>query len=180
MQKESAVTTEQELLPNNRTTLDNPSPPIFDGGTDEERQEILDLYYTFLRANDALDIPALRTLWSHNPNNIYFNTNGYAYHGLADWENIWRHYTGRLTLEKPSPSGQVRLTIRGDMALLTDDRIGRFRGYVSGKEEPDIAFSQQPYVRLTSVYLREKGGWRVIHSHFSSGHDGPRPDQRGG
>jgi hypothetical protein len=169
---------EQTLLPNNRTPDDNPAPPIFDGGTDEERRELLDLYYRFLRANDALDIPALRTLWSHDPRNIYFNTNGYAYHGLADWENIWRHYAGRLTLERPSPSGQIRLTIRDGMALLTDDHLGRFRGYVQGQEEPDIAFGQQPYVRVTSVYLKEDGEWRVIHAHFSSGNVGPRPDQR--
>jgi SnoaL-like domain len=162
----------------NRTPDDNPAEPIFDGGGEEERREILDLYYAFLRANDALDIETLRTLWSPDPSNVYFNTNGYTYHGLEDWTNIWRHYRGRLTLDKPSPSGQIRLTIRDGMALLTDDRLGRFRGYVAGKEEPDIAFNQQPYVRLTNVYLKENGEWRVIHAHFSSGHDGPRPDQR--
>jgi hypothetical protein len=162
----------------NRTPDDNPAEPIFDGGSEDERREILDLYYAFLRANDALDIETLRTLWSPDPRNVYFNTNGYTYHGLEDWTNIWRHYRGRLTLDKPSPSGQIRLTIRDGMALLTDDRLGRFRGYVSGKEEPDIAFSQQPYVRLTNVYLKENGEWRVVHAHFSSGHDGPRPDQR--
>ena len=46
---------DRALLPN-RTPDDNPSPPIFDGGTPEDRQQILDLYYQFLRANDALDI----------------------------------------------------------------------------------------------------------------------------
>jgi hypothetical protein len=169
---------EQPLLPN-RTPDDSPAAPIFDGGTDAERQEILDLYYRFLRANDALDIPALRTLWSPDPRNVYFNTNGYTYRGRDDWENIWRHYSGVLTLEKPSPSGQLRLTIRDGLAVLTDDRLERHRGYVAGKEEPDIAFSNQPYVRVTNVYLKENGEWRVVHAHFSSGHDGPRPDERG-
>jgi hypothetical protein len=154
------------------------APPIFDGGAREDQDALLKLYYDLRLANDALDKKALRNVWSTDPECIFFNTNGHAYQGIEDWDHIWDHYKTRLRLVKPGGSGTIRITIRGDMALITDDDVGRYWDWTGNKERPDFLVDQ-PYIRATQVCLKEKDGWRAIHAHFSSGRRGKRPDQGG-
>jgi hypothetical protein len=154
------------------------APPVFDGGTEADRAALLRLYYDFRLANDALDGTALRKVWSADPSTVFFNTNGHAYHGLDDWLKIWDHYRTRLQLVKPGGSGTIRITVRGDMALITDDRVGRYWRWMGREDQPDFLVDK-PYIRATQVCLREGGGWKVVHAHFSSGSVGPRPDQTG-
>jgi hypothetical protein len=109
---------------------------------------------------------------------VYFNTNGHAYHGLEDWLHIWDHYRTRLQLVKPGGSGTIRITVRGEMALITDDRVGRYWKWIGEREEPSF-LTEKPYIRATMVCLRGPGGWKMMHGHFSSGRTGKRPDQGG-
>jgi len=153
-------------------------PPAFDGGADADRDALLRLYYDFRLANDALDQPALRKVWSTAAWCEFFNTNGHTYHGLEDWMNIWTHYTARLRLVKPGGSGRIRIVIRGDMALITDDNVGRYWTWIGAREQPTFLVDK-PYVRATQVCLKDGGAWKVVHAHFSSGRSGPRPDQGG-
>lgn len=151
-------------------------PPIFDGGSEADRQQLLGLYDDFRRANDALDGAALRKVWSADPHTVFFNTNGHAYYGIDDWLKIWDHYRTRLELVKPGGSGAIRIVIRGDMALITDDHVGRFWKWIGQEGEPDFLIGK-PYIRATMVCVREDERWMVVHAHFSSGNIGPRPDQ---
>ena len=98
-------------------------PPIFDGGSPKDHAELLRLYFDFRLANDGLDNDALRKIWEPDAGHVYFNTNGHAYHGLEDWLHIWDHYRTRLQLVKPGGSGTIRITVRGEMALITDDML---------------------------------------------------------
>ncbi len=129
-------------------------------------------------ANDGLDNDALRKIWNPDPGHIYFNTNGHAYHGLEDWLSIWDHYRTRLQLVKAGGSGTIRITVRGDMALITDDRVGRYWKWMGREVEPTF-LTDKPYIRATMACLREPGGWKMMHAHFSSGRNGKRPDQGG-
>ena len=151
---------------------------MFDGGTEKDRDELLALYYAFRLANDALDGEALRRVWSTAPEHVYFNTNGHAYRGLDDWLHIWDHYRTRLKLVRPGGSGEIRIVVRGEMALITDDHVGRFWRWAGSEEEPNFLI-EKPYIRATQVCLREGGQWKVMHAHFSSGRSGLRPDQGG-
>jgi hypothetical protein len=153
-------------------------PPVFDGGAPEDRERLLRLYYEFRLANDGLDNEALRPLWSGDPGCVFFNTNGHAYHGIDDWLHIWDHYRTRLELVRPGGSGTIRITVRGDMALITDDHVGRYWRWRGREAEPSF-LTDKPYIRATLVCLRDGGGWRAIHGHFSSGRTGKRPDQGG-
>lgn len=152
--------------------------PVFDGGVAEDRERLLRLYYDFRLANDGLDNEALRGLWSDDPGCVFFNTNGHAYQGLDDWLHIWDHYRTRLELVRPGGSGTIRITVRGDMALITDDHVGRYWRWRGREEEPSFLI-EKPYIRATVVCVREAGAWRTIHGHFSSGRTGRRPDQGG-
>lgn len=68
--------------------------------------------------------------------------------------------------------------VRGDMALITDDHVGRFWKWAGQETEPDF-LTDKPYIRATQVCLRTHGRWQVVHAHFSSGRTGKRPDQGG-
>jgi hypothetical protein len=154
------------------------APPIFDGGTEEDRDALLRVYYDFRLANDGLNNGALRKLWSPDPRHVFFNTNGHDYQGLEDWLNIWDHYRTRLQLVRPGGSGQIRILIRGDMALITDDHVGRYWKWIGAAEEPNFLIDK-PYIRVTAVCLKQDGRWWMVHGHFSSGRTGKRPDQGG-
>jgi SnoaL-like protein len=153
-------------------------PPIFDGGTAQDHAALLRLYFDLRLANDGLDNDALRKIWEPDAGHIYFNTNGHAYHGLEDWLHIWDHYRTRLSLVKPGGSGTIRITVRGDMALITDDRVGRYWKWIGQREEPSF-LTEKPYIRATLGCLRGPRGWKMMHAHFSSGRTGKRPDQGG-
>jgi hypothetical protein len=79
---------------------------------------------------------------------------------------------------KPGGSGTIRITVRGDMALITDDRVGRYWKWIGQRVEPAF-LTDKPYIRATMACLRGPGGWKMMHAHFSSGRTGKRPDQGG-
>ena len=151
---------------------------VFEGGSAEDRERLLKLYFDFRLANDGLNNEALRPLWTRDPASVFFNTNGHAYHGIDDWVHIWDHYRTRLMLVRPGGSGTIRITVRGEMALITDDRVGRYWRWMGREEQPNFLV-EKPYIRATLVCVRDGGVWRAIHGHFSSGRPGLRPDQGG-
>jgi hypothetical protein len=153
-------------------------PPAFDGGAAEDHERLLRLYYDFRLANDGLDNDALRKIWTRDPSSVFFNTNGHAYHGIDDWLHIWDHYRTRLELVRPGGSGAIRIAVRGDMALITDDRVGRYWRWMGQEDQPNFLIDR-PYIRATVVCVRENGEWKAMHGHFSSGRTGKRPDQGG-
>ena len=153
-------------------------PTVFDGGSQDDHAALLKLYYDLRLANDGLNNDALRKIWDPSTEHIYFNTNGHAYHGLEDWLHIWDHYRTRLQLVKRGGCGTIRITVRGEMALITDDRVGRYWKWAGQEVEPTFLIDK-PYIRATFVCLKGAGGWKMMHAHFSSGRTGKRPDQGG-
>lgn len=153
--------------------------PVFDGGTPEDRDAVLKLYYDYWLANDAFDNEALKKLWSTSTDAVYFNTNGHAYHGVDDWLKIWNHYRPLMEMRAPLGLGDVRVIIRGDMACVTGDRILRPWQKI-GSDEPPKPVAETPYCRGTFVCVKGPQGWTTLHVHFSMGRFGPRPDQGGG
>lgn len=149
----------------------------FDGGTDEDRKRIIELFAEFWAANDVFDSSQLERTWSEHPDRVHFNSNGHTYHGLSDWLNIWDYYRPRFRSSVPGQLGDPRVIIRGDMALVADAEVSRTWEYIGEGESP--ALLSNPKVRATMVYVREDGDWKVAHVHYSSAGTGPRPDQLG-
>ena len=48
----------------------------FNGGSDEDREELTRLHREWLRANGQMDREGLRRFWSDDPENVFFNANG--------------------------------------------------------------------------------------------------------
>jgi hypothetical protein len=164
-------------LPQAPPGYEPPEPPRFDGGSEADRRELLELYWRFRIANDHLDSDALRPIWSENRDSVFFNTNGHAYYGADDFLKVWDHYRPRVRFKSPGGNGVIRAFIRGDLALLTDDHMGRDKEWIGDNAQPQ--FNDNPYVRVTLGCLRQNGSWKVIHAHWSPGRRGLRPDQGG-
>jgi hypothetical protein len=155
------------------------APPLLLGGSEEDQTQLLQLYYRFRIVNDAFDARGLRELWSDNPDNVFFNSNGHSYYGLDDWLKIWDYYRPRMQALKPGGSGQIRIIVRDGMAVIIDDHSGhtRVRRWKGESSSPTIV--ENACSRVTMVCAREGASWKVVHAHFSVARHGRRPDQGG-
>lgn len=151
-------------------------PPMFEGGSEQDREELAIWYQRLRRANDTLDGERLRAIWSADPDGVFFNTNGHAYRGLEDWLKIWAFYGPRLKRSEPGSTGRVQIVIRQDLAVIIDDRLSRTLQWPDDVARPGFV---TPYFRATVVCRREGGVWKGWHAHYSSGQVGPRPEERG-
>jgi ketosteroid isomerase-like protein len=150
-------------------------PVRFDGGSPEDRRRLLALHEAYLEANGRFDVDALRKIWSADPTSIFFNLNGHTYVGLEQqWARLWDHYRTRLRTVEPWVSRDVKVTVRGDMALITCHRTCRLDWVGDGP--PPTGFAGKTIgSRSTEVLAREGGDWKVVHVHFSVASEEPRP-----
>jgi hypothetical protein len=152
-------------------------PPLFLGGSQSDQDQLLRLYYEFRVINDALDGQALRTIWSADPENVFFNSNGHTFYGLDDWLKIWNYYRPRMKALKPGGSGHIRILVRDGMGVIIDDHSGhaRVRQWTGSNATPTIVANACS--RVTLVCVREDAQWKVVHAHFSMSLHEQRPDQ---
>ena len=147
----------------------------FDGGSDADRREVVAALEIYLAANASFDWDALTTTWSHDPSSVFFNMNGHTYVGLPHWTRLWQYYKDRVETGGWEPY-DVKVTIRGDMALVTCHRTTRRRW--KGPESERLAYDRDRSAavsRSTMVLVKEPGGWKTMHVHFSEASAGPRP-----
>jgi ketosteroid isomerase-like protein len=148
---------------------------VFDGGSDADRAAVLEALHAYLRANATFDWKALAGIWSHDAKSVFFNMNGHTYVGLPHWTRLWQYYHDRLETGLWEPY-DINVLIRGDMALVTCHRKTRRRWKGAESERLPNDVDKPAYVsRSTMVMLKESGGWRTVHVHFSEANAGPRP-----
>jgi hypothetical protein len=149
---------------------------VFDGGSEQDRQRLMEIHQRWLDANDVLDSDELRKDWSADPTNVFFNSNGFTYVGLRDWLILWDYYRTRLNNLGPAEWDGIKVMIRGDMAVITEAYGIKHRSWVGEQTaRPDLV--AKPYIRSTMVYVRQEGDWQCVHAHFSPGNSGLRPEQ---
>jgi ketosteroid isomerase-like protein len=152
-----------------------PRDVIFDGGSDADREQVLEALHAYLNANATFDSALLAEIWSHAPSSVFFNMNGHTYVGLAQWTRLWKYYRDRVDTGLWEPY-DINVLIRGDMALVTCHRKTqrRWRGPKSERLAYDV--DKSAFVsRSTMVMLREPEGWKTVHAHFSKASAGRRP-----
>jgi hypothetical protein len=147
---------------------------VFDGGSEADRQRVLELQQEYLRANSAFDWVGLDKIWSHAPTNVYFNMNGHTYVGLAHWTALWKYYRERIETGLWEPY-DVKVVIRGDMAMVTCHRRTQRRWKGAEAERPPEHVDKAFISRSTMVMLKESGDWKTVHVHFSEASSGARP-----
>ena len=88
---------------------------------------------------------------------------------------VWDYYRVRFRLIRPYGAGNIRIVVRGDMAVVAADGVSRTKEWIG---KPEETHNPKRY-RTTQVCVREGGRWKVVHAHFSEQGEGLRPDQQG-
>ena len=147
-------------------------------GTDQDKEELLALHRGYLHANSiGLNVPALRKVWSDNPDCVWFNSTGYNYKGIEEWAKLWEYFGDRVEITEPWRSTDVRLIGNSDFAVITCERtaMGKWK---SAENEPHWTGNSWPS-RSTEAFRRENGKWMCVHVHISTRETGPRPEEQG-
>ena len=148
---------------------------IFDGGSDADRRELLDALHLYLNANATFDWKALQNTWARDPTNTFFNMNGHTYVGLEHWTKLWQYYSERVETGLWEPY-DIKIVVRGDMALITCHRTTKRRWKGPASERLSYDTDKPSFIsRSTMVFVKEGGGWKVAHVHFSEANAGARP-----
>ena len=142
-------------------------------GSDEDRVRLMELHQAYLDANLTMDNDAVRKLWSDDPNCVFFNSNGFTYHGIEQWTKLWDHYRPLITFDEPFRSSDVRLIGTKDMAVVTCERTAKI-AWTGAEPAPAVA-DRTWLSKTTEVFVREGDDWRCVHIHVSASAEGPRP-----
>jgi len=149
---------------------------VFQGGTEADRQRVLELQQAYLDANATFDWVALDKIWSHDATNVFFNMNGHTYVGLAHWTALWKYYRERIETGLWEPY-DIKVMINGNVAVVTCHRRTRRRWKGPASERPPEHADKSFISRSTMVMTRdhEHGDWKTVHVHFSEASPGARP-----
>jgi hypothetical protein len=151
------------------------SQPGIVGGSESDREKLLELHEQYLVANGKFDWPGIEPLWSKEPHATFFNLNGHTYNGARHWSRLWAYYIQNVKGSYWTPF-DIGGEIGGDMAVIWCHRDTRRNWTGSGAPPRDINYQGQKFVsRSTMVFHKEEGQWRVVHAHFSVGESGERP-----
>ncbi|MEM9682676.1 MAG: nuclear transport factor 2 family protein [Pseudomonadota bacterium] len=112
-------------------------------------------FYAALNRMLAGDARSLGDIWSHSSTVT-------AMHPIGDWHVGWDDVKTTFDkVAKASTGGQVWIT---DQLI----RIGGDMAYEVGMEHAEFAIDGQPLTvnsRVTNIYRREQGGWKIVHHH---------------
>jgi ketosteroid isomerase-like protein len=143
----------------------------YHGGSEEDRAEVMRLFDTFWTANNTLDIPALEPYWGDV---VFFNSNGAVYHGVEEWQQVWRYYGARFSMTTPATLSATTVFISGDLAVVCDE--GVLRGWKAiDVDTVSAGIAEDQRIRTTLVLERNGSSWTIQHLHFSPRGTGPRP-----
>lgn len=145
------------------------------GGSQSEREHLLELHEQYLVANGKFDWPGIEPIWSRAPHATFFNLNGHTYKGADHWRRLWAFYIQNVKGSYWTPF-DIGGEIKGDMAVIWCQRRSQRNWVGAGAPPRDIHYQGQEFLsRSTIVFHREGGAWRVVHAHFSVGDSGERP-----
>jgi ketosteroid isomerase-like protein len=147
----------------------------FVGGGREDQTGVARQHQAYLDANATVDWEKLPALFSAGDDATYFNLNGHTYNGRAHWTRLWKYYKEQLAVGN-WVAFDARGTISGDLAVVWCHRRTRLAWVGNDPRPTDLRVEDKEFIsRSTMVFRREDGDWRVVHVHFSSGSDTPRP-----
>lgn len=112
-------------------------------------------FYAALNRMLAGDASSLGAIWSHSSTVT-------ALHPIGDWHVGWEDVrTSFEKVAKASTGGQVAMT---DQLI----RVGEDMAYEVGVEHAQFSIAGEPLTvnsRVTNIYRREAGAWKIVHHH---------------
>lgn len=143
----------------------------YHGGSDEDRAEVMRVNDLFWTANNTLDIDALEPYWGDV---VFYNSNGAVYQGVDEWKQVWRYYGAHFEMTVAAEQSTSHVFISGDLAIICDEGVRR--GWrATGVDSASAGIADAQRIRTTLVLQRDGASWKVVHAHFSSRGEGPRP-----
>ena len=145
------------------------------GGSQADRDRILQLHEDYIDANARFDWAKLEPIWSGAPEALFFNLNGHTYRGRDHWIRLWKFYAQNVQSSYWTPF-DIGGVVASDMATVWCHRRTK-RNWTGSQPPPqDIHYDGSEFVtRSTMVFRKEDGDWHVVHAHFSQASPGPRP-----
>lgn len=147
---------------------------------EEDRQEVIRIHEAWWKANDTLDIPAMKPLIPEGDNFLMFNLNGQPYIGVDGHVRIWEFLTGKYEYPEPLKVEIMDMDVQGDLAWIACEAQGRIR-FLSEEanfETVEDSASESRASRTTEIFKRDDGQgnpeWRLWHFHCSAL---PAPDE---
>jgi hypothetical protein len=144
------------------------------GGTAADRAAILAKFRDYLIANTDYDGDKLQAIWSAAPEATFFNLNGHVYQGREHWLALWRYYRTRVSNSVWQPF-DIGGTVADDLAVVWCLRRTFYKWIGDGPLDAGRRPERASISRSTMVFRKEDGDWRVVHVHFSTASDDPRP-----
>ncbi len=146
----------------------------FTGGSAADRTAIMAKFNDYLIANTTYDREALRRIWSAAPESTFFNLNGHVYKGREHWLKLWEYYSQRVSNSVWEPF-DIGGTISTDIAVVWCLRKTYYKWIGTGPMDAGRRPERTSISRSTMVFRKEDGDWRVVHVHFSTASEDPRP-----
>ena len=145
--------------------------PAQDTTAEASFRAFLPRYQAALEAMIIGDDTAWLAMLSRNP--TLFTAFGGIRTGREDVERRYRWAAGgnRQHVESTVDLQVVRLDVHGDVAAMAALEVSRNR--LAGQDTVLVG-----YTRVTSIFLREAGEWKLAHRHMDHlQEDGPPPDR---
>jgi ketosteroid isomerase-like protein len=146
------------------------------GGTQRDREKVLEQQRLYLDANSKFDWGTLRDkIWSAAPEATFFNLNGHTYNGRDHWVRLWQYYKQHLATGEWVPY-DIGGVVGADVAVLWCHRKTKLRWIGTDPRPGDQRHQDKDFVsRSTMVLRKENDDWRVVHVHFSEASSEARP-----
>jgi ketosteroid isomerase-like protein len=123
-----------------------------------KEDQVRDASETFYRALNSMangDAAPMADIWSHSEEATTMHPIGGREVGWAEVEKPWQQVASLSSAGSITLKGQL-IRASGDMAYEIGTEQGQFT--LAGEE---VSFE----LRVTNVYRREAGGWKIIHHH---------------
>ena len=127
-------------------------------GVAKERKAIMQVLKDYEKAFRAKDLDGIMAIY--DPDVVAYDiTPPLRYEGAAAYRKSWQQfletYDGPLEME----IRDLKLSFSGAVAVTYN--LERFSGKLKGGEHSEI------WVRVTDVYSKKDGKWRIVHEHAS-------------
>ncbi len=123
---------------------------------DDEIQQTAEQFYAALNQMVSGDASALADVWSHGPDVTTMHPLGGR---EAGWERVqatWELAASLFTEGRVTISDQVIVPLTEDVAYTVATERGE--GTIGGEQ---LSFEH----RVTNIYRREDGAWKLVHHH---------------
>ena len=145
------------------------------GGSEADRKKLLQVLDQYIGANEHFDWDRLAPIWSERPEATFFNLNGHTYNGREHWFRLWKFYGQNVASSHWTPF-DLGGVVGDDMAVVWCHRRTKRRWTGTAPPPENIHYGGEEFItRSTMVFHKEKGDWRVVHTHFSQASSGERP-----